>query len=237
MIETVSPVLVSIAWFIVAYLVGALPIGFLIAKWAGVDDITRHGSGTMGATNVARTLGVPFFFLVFCIDAGKAALVMHYAPASVWPVCIIGLMVGNTCSIFLRGGGGKGVATLVGILAIINSSLLFFFLSVWGIMLLLLRSVGKASTCALYALFLWICLVERFFGGGVLVTVLFPSVGSIDSVWKYISLLLVIFGSFLMPIQPIHYVLLYAILWSLYCHRTHVVSLHDLFNAKVNDLF
>lgn len=143
-------------WFLLAYLVGALPVGFWIARLAGVDDITRHGSRTMGATNVARTLGASFFFLVFCIDAGKAALVLYAMPILLWPIGIIGLMVGNTRSFFLRGGGGKGVATLVGILAIISKPLLFLFLAVWVTMLLLLRSVGKASVCALVVLLVFI---------------------------------------------------------------------------------
>lgn len=145
-------------WFLLAYLVGALPIGFWIARRAGVNDITRHGSGTMGATNVARTLGASFFFLVFCIDAGKAALMLYCMPEFFWTAGIIGLMLGNTRSLFLRGGGGKGVATLVGILAIMNSTLLLLFLVVWITVLLLLRSVGKASVCALAVLLLFISL-------------------------------------------------------------------------------
>ncbi len=49
---------------IAAYCVGALLIGYLIARACGIGNIYEHGSGTMGATNVARVLGIPYFFLV-----------------------------------------------------------------------------------------------------------------------------------------------------------------------------
>ena len=62
-----------------AYLVGGIPTGYLIAKWWGIKDIRAHGSGNIGATNVARALGAPFFFLVFFLDAFKASAFLLFA--------------------------------------------------------------------------------------------------------------------------------------------------------------
>src|SRR5690348_15473304 len=102
-----------------AYLVGAIPTGYLIAKLKGITDIRQHGSGNIGATNVSRILGKHYFFLIFFLDAGKAYLFIHALKAhfSFNYLCIFAsiVLVGNGYSIFLRGSGGKGVATLFGL--------------------------------------------------------------------------------------------------------------------------
>ncbi|HEV3083999.1 MAG TPA: glycerol-3-phosphate acyltransferase, partial [Gemmataceae bacterium] len=52
---------------LIAYLIGAVPFGYLIARWRGVD-ILKQGSGNIGATNVGRVLGKRFGLLVFVLD-------------------------------------------------------------------------------------------------------------------------------------------------------------------------
>ena len=49
---------------LLAYLIGAIPTGYLIAKLNGIADIRAHGSGNIGATNVARFLGKHYFFII-----------------------------------------------------------------------------------------------------------------------------------------------------------------------------
>src|SRR5881275_2821906 len=56
-----------------AYLVGAIPFGYLVARWRGVD-IFQAGSGNIGATNVGRVLGKKLGILVFLLDFAKGAL-------------------------------------------------------------------------------------------------------------------------------------------------------------------
>src|SRR5712692_9816770 len=58
---------------LLAYLVGRVPFGFLVARWRGVD-ILRQGSGNIGATNVGRVLGRRFGILVFVLDFAKGAV-------------------------------------------------------------------------------------------------------------------------------------------------------------------
>ena len=55
------------------YLIGAIPFGYLVGRWRGVD-IFRQGSGNIGATNVGRVLGRRFGILVFFLDFAKGAL-------------------------------------------------------------------------------------------------------------------------------------------------------------------
>ncbi len=77
------PWLVAILTLLAAYLIGAIPFGYVLARWHGVD-IFEHGSGNIGATNVARVLGRKVGVLVFVLDfakgAGSVALAMALKP-------------------------------------------------------------------------------------------------------------------------------------------------------------
>src|SRR5476651_2000848 len=66
------PWLVAILTVLAAYLIGAIPFGYLVARMRGVN-IFEHGSGNIGATNVGRVLGRPLGILVFALDFAKGA--------------------------------------------------------------------------------------------------------------------------------------------------------------------
>ncbi len=105
-----------------AYLVGAVPIGFLVARAFGVGDIRRHGSGTIGATNVLRTLGRVPAIMTLLGDIGKGyaavALAAHLGGGvpAVTAAGAVAAVAGNCWSVFLGFRGGKGVATGLGAL-------------------------------------------------------------------------------------------------------------------------
>jgi glycerol-3-phosphate acyltransferase PlsY len=133
-----------------AYLVGSIPTGYLIAQWAGIADIRKHGSGNIGATNVARALGVHFFFIVFFIDAIKAFTYVRYMQSitpdvSMHYLIAVALLLGNIFSLFLGFRGGKGVATSVGIGAALMPALFGYVLIIWLAMLAITKTVGIAS--------------------------------------------------------------------------------------------
>jgi glycerol-3-phosphate acyltransferase PlsY len=102
-----------------AYLAGSIPFGVLIARAKGVD-LRKIGSGNIGATNVARALGKGWAVAVLACDAAKG-----FAPVwlgrrlgfPAWAIALAGLtaIVGHMFTIFLRGRGGKGVATSLGV--------------------------------------------------------------------------------------------------------------------------
>lgn len=136
-----------------AYLIGAIPTGYIIARYSGISDIRTHGSGNIGATNVARVLGIKYFFLVFFLDAAKAFLFLKalaYSGSSDFLlVCAAGvILVGNGFSVFLRFSGGKGVATAVGILAALAPHLLLLVALPWTILILLTKTMGVACVGA-----------------------------------------------------------------------------------------
>src|SRR5215469_15490994 len=107
---------------LLSYLVGAIPFGYLIARWRGVD-ILKQGSGNIGATNVGRVLGRPFGILVFLLDFTKGALPALLAngwsatheldlPSHSLPVAAaVAAFLGHLYPVYLRFRGGKGVAT------------------------------------------------------------------------------------------------------------------------------
>ena len=115
------PALIIIFLTALAYLIGSIPFGLLIAKTKGVD-IRTQGSGNIGATNVLRCLGKPLGITCFALDALKG-----YLPAALFP--ILGLLdptfgilfgaaaiLGHNFPVFLKFKGGKGVATSAGVL-------------------------------------------------------------------------------------------------------------------------
>ena len=111
-----------IAAIVGAYLIGAVPIGWLVARAFGVSDLRRHGSGTIGATNVLRTLGRLPAIVTLLGDVLKGYVAVALAarftqgdPVAV-ALATVAAVVGNCWSVFLGFRGGKGVATGLGAL-------------------------------------------------------------------------------------------------------------------------
>lgn len=133
-----------------AYLIGSIPIGYIVARFAGVDDIRSHGSGNIGATNVARTLGSAYFVPVFFGDFLKAygtVMLVSYLSANIYLfyAAAVAYLIGNGYSIFLHGSGGKGVAATAGVFAAYDPYLLFLTFASWGLVYAKTRTNGIAS--------------------------------------------------------------------------------------------
>jgi glycerol-3-phosphate acyltransferase PlsY len=115
---------VSAVAIVAAYLIGAVPIGYLVGRAFGVADIRRHGSGNIGATNVLRTAGRLPAILTLGGDIAKGflavALGAALAKSAAGPdlaatgACAVAAVIGNCWSIFLGFRGGKGAATGLG---------------------------------------------------------------------------------------------------------------------------
>jgi acyl phosphate:glycerol-3-phosphate acyltransferase len=102
-----------------AYLIGAIPVGYLVARAFGIGDIRDHGSGNIGATNVLRTAGKLPAVLTLVGDVVKGAAAVALGAAwsgegRVAAACALAALVGNCWSIFLGFRGGKGGATGLG---------------------------------------------------------------------------------------------------------------------------
>jgi acyl phosphate:glycerol-3-phosphate acyltransferase len=133
---------------LIGYVSGSIPYGLLLAKLAGLGDVRAIGSGNIGATNVLRTGNKPIAILTLVCDALKGALPVLFAN-EVWGInaaLLAGFaaMAGHIFPIWLRFKGGKGVATLIGVVFGLHWPLGITFLVMW----LLMAFVFKFSSLA-----------------------------------------------------------------------------------------
>lgn len=133
-----------------AYFLGAIPFGIIVAKACGVDILSK-GSGNSGATNVLRSIGPIPGAIVFLADMFKgllscllASTISQGDPAIIALAALLAIL-GHNYSIFLKGKGGKGAATGVGVLFYISWPLTLLLLFLATAIIALTRYVSVAS--------------------------------------------------------------------------------------------
>jgi len=159
---------------VIAYLLGGIPFGLLIPKLFGVEDIRRHGSGNIGATNVTRVLGFRKAIWVYVGDIAKgvvAVLVGRYLAGqfgvellsldALLMLCALVAVLGHLFPIFLRFKGGKGVNTALGsMLALLPLEATIAFVVFAGVVAVT-RYVSLGSMAGALALLVAI-IIERY---------------------------------------------------------------------------
>ncbi|MBN2231211.1 MAG: glycerol-3-phosphate 1-O-acyltransferase PlsY [Deltaproteobacteria bacterium] len=156
----------SLALFLIAaYLLGAIPCGLLIAHRFTVDDPRTHGSGNIGATNIARTAGKKAGLLTLFADALKGALPVLVAHA-VFPgrpavAAGAGLLAvtGHIFPLYLGFKGGKGVATALGVFLTLAPPAVAVEVLIFGLTLGVTRIVAAGSMVAALTLPVCTCLL------------------------------------------------------------------------------
>jgi glycerol-3-phosphate acyltransferase PlsY len=145
----------------IAYLLGSIPFGLIIAKAHG-RDLRSIGSGNIGATNLARALGKKWACFCFALDAAKglapmlaAAKLIDSAPTTIelflWLAVGSAAVLGHIFPIYIRFKGGKGVATSFGVALglwpyyTICAAAAFL---IWVVVVLLWRYISLASIAA-----------------------------------------------------------------------------------------
>jgi acyl phosphate:glycerol-3-phosphate acyltransferase len=138
---------------IISYLAGSIPSAYLAGKARGVD-LRKHGSGNLGATNVARVLGAKIGAIVFIVDLLKGFLPVFYLPIytetlqpGLWALVYgAAAILGHVKPIFLLGkGGGKGVATASGVFLALAFIPMLIAEMVWIVVFSFTRYVSLAS--------------------------------------------------------------------------------------------
>ena len=148
------------------YLLGSIPFGIVLARLFAGADVRAAGSGNIGATNVARVAGPLPGILTLLLDAVKGALAVWLAGrltdhSAKWMVLAgISALIGHCFPVWLRFNGGKGVATALGVFAVLclpaAIGALLFFLIVVGIWRYVsLGSIAAAAAMPLLIYFLW----------------------------------------------------------------------------------
>lgn len=135
----------------VGYLLGSIPFGFLLTRLAGKGDIRDIGSGNIGATNVLRTGSKGLAAATLVLDAVKGAAAVLIVQR-LWPDAVsfaaAGALIGHLYPVWLRFKGGKGVATMLGILVPLFWQAAVVYATLWVGLLLVLRISSVAGMAA-----------------------------------------------------------------------------------------
>ncbi len=137
----------SLLWVILAYFIGAIPVGYLIGRFFYGKDLRKEGSGNIGATNAYRILGTKAGIFVFLLDFFKGWIAASLGTGEPYLVlaCAIASVVGSDWSVFLKFKSGKGVACGVGAFTYISPAATFAAFLVWLFIFLWKKIVSLAS--------------------------------------------------------------------------------------------
>ncbi|HKK20077.1 MAG TPA: glycerol-3-phosphate 1-O-acyltransferase PlsY [candidate division Zixibacteria bacterium] len=166
--------MITLLVVIIAYLIGAVPFGLIVARLAGIPDIRTVGSGNIGATNVWRAAGFKVAVWVFALDTGKGVAVIfgakyvaaHYTLAVVSPdvfyvICAMACVIGNIFPVYLGFRGGKGVNTALGTMVTMLPLQTLISFGVFLIVAIVFRYISLGSMMGALTLFAVIT-IERF---------------------------------------------------------------------------
>lgn len=141
-----------------AYLLGSIPFGLLLAKFAGLGDIRNIGSGNIGATNVLRTGNRALAAATLLLDGGKGALATYIGYlvsggtdatlATLMGLCAV---LGHIYPVWLKFKGGKGVATALGFILVLSWKIGVGMLMTWLIIAFTMRYSSLAALVAFVA--------------------------------------------------------------------------------------
>jgi acyl phosphate:glycerol-3-phosphate acyltransferase len=159
---------------LMAYLLGTALGSLILGRLRGVD-IRSMGSGNAGATNALRTQGKLFGFLVLSVDIAKGVFAVWWLPTAVLPgvgidpdlprewltvACGFAVIVGHVYPVWFGFRGGKGAATVIGVVATVDLHLLVPMLVTWFLVLVLSGYVSLATMLSGVALVAAVCIFE-----------------------------------------------------------------------------
>ena len=149
---------------LVSYLFGSIPFGYLFTKILLKKDIRNVGSGNIGATNVLRTGNKSLGYLTLVLDIAKAVVPVIYIKFNYPDLVYISALcafLGHLFPIWLKFKGGKGVATLVGILLSINIYYAIVFGIVWILTFLISKYSSLSSLLASISIPIYLLIIDK----------------------------------------------------------------------------
>lgn len=158
---------------LLAYLLGSVLGSLVVGRLKGGVDIRTQGSGNAGGTNALRTQGWQFALWVMLIDIGKGILAVAWLPSLALPglndsvdagwvsiACATAVVVGHVYPLWFGFRGGKGAATLLGVVGGLAPSALPVVVGVWLAVLLVSGYVGLSTMLATASFSLWVLLTR-----------------------------------------------------------------------------
>lgn len=155
-----TPLIVLVA----AYLIGAIPFGYLLVRLRSGKDVRSMGSGNIGATNVLRTTGRALGVLTLVLDIAKGAFAVHLADyvmhgSMFWmTMAALAVIAGHAFPVFLKFKGGKAVASFVGAFLYLTPIPLLATLVLFVMTVAVSRyiSLGSIVAAGLFPLAVWL---------------------------------------------------------------------------------
>ncbi|NBZ89628.1 glycerol-3-phosphate 1-O-acyltransferase PlsY [Stagnihabitans tardus] len=171
-IETSQPLLIAVA--VLAYLLGSVPFGIVITRALGLGDLRKIGSGNIGATNVLRTGNKGAALATLLLDAGKGgiavALARMVAHEDAAQLAALASFLGHLFPIWLGFKGGKGVATFLGTVLVLDWRVGLVCCATWALTAAITRISSLSALVAAALSSLWLVVFNQ--GHMILLTVL-----------------------------------------------------------------
>ena len=145
---------------LIGYAIGCIQVAYIICKYVGGIDIRKHGSGNAGTTNVVRVMGAKMGLLVFVLDIAKGIVAFllcaiifdggsayFSGPLGLAPGLYgaLGAILGHDFPVQLKGRGGKGSATTVGIVLLLDLRIALISYLAGAVVVTLTRYISAAS--------------------------------------------------------------------------------------------
>lgn len=146
---------------LLSYFLGSLPTAYLFSRWFYREDIRSQGSGNVGTLNFLRVTRSKFLaVLVLLIDAGKGFLAMwasrEYAAGSLLIFPALAVICGHIFPVWLKGRGGRGLATLAGVFLFVKAAAVGIWLVIFGVLYLLTKKYILSGVAALFLINIFI---------------------------------------------------------------------------------
>jgi len=137
---------------LISYLFGSIPSGYILTKYFSKIDITKEGSGNIGATNVLRSGSKRLAIFTLLLDASKGIIPIIIFYDSTFSLILAGLssFIGHNYPIWLKFNGGKGIATYLGISFALSLKLGLIFILIWLITALISKTSSISSLLTIF---------------------------------------------------------------------------------------
>ncbi len=137
---------------LISYLFGSIPSGYILTKYFSKIDITKEGSGNIGATNVLRSGSKRLAIFTLLLDASKGIIPIIIFYNSTFSLILAGLssFIGHNYPIWLKFNGGKGIATYLGISFAVSLKLGIIFILIWLITALISKTSSISSLLTIF---------------------------------------------------------------------------------------
>ena len=150
---------------ILSYLLGSIPFGYLLTKFFLKKDIRDVGSGNIGATNALRSGNKLIGYLTLVFDVGKAVIPVLFVKINYPELIFLSSLcafLGHVFPLWLKFKGGKGVATYLGILFVINISYGIIFITIWLFIYFLSKYSSLSSILATLSIPIFLVISKNF---------------------------------------------------------------------------